>query len=132
MTKDRKKQPLKRHTPKTLHWLVIKEYIFLGLVLVSFALLTLEHFNLLSAIQLRWVEAYEIALGFSFIADFVYELQLSSDKRRYIRHNWFFLLAAIPLPSGLADILRSVRFVRIIRLARATAHLEFARHNHIV
>lgn len=121
-----------KHRPHVLCWLVIKEYVLIGLVLLSFVLLAFEHFNLLSATQMQWVEAYEIALGFIFIADFAYELHLSTDKRRYLRHNWFFLLAAIPLPSGLADVLRSVRLLRIIRLARATAHLEFARHNHIV
>lgn len=121
-----------KHRPHVLRWLVIKEFILIGLVLLSFVLLGFEHFGLLNATQLRSVEIYDIALGFIFIADFAYELHLSSDKRRYVRHNWFFLLAAIPLPSGLADILRSVRLVRVIRLARATAHLEFARHNHIV
>ena len=121
-----------KHRPHVLHWLVIKEFILIGLVLLSFVLLGFEHFGLLSATQLLWVEAYEVVLGCIFIADFAYELHLSTNKRRYIRHNWFFLLAAIPLPSGLADVLRSVRLVRVIRLARATAHLEFARHNHIV
>lgn len=126
------KQKHLKHRPHILRWLVIKEYVLIGLVLLSFVLLAFEHFSFLSTTQVRWVEVYEVTLGLIFIADFIYELRLSADKRRYIRHNWFFLLAAIPLPSGLADILRSVRLVRIIRLARATAHLEFARHNHIV
>ena len=117
---------------KTLRWLVIKEYLLLTLVLLSFAFLGFEYFGHLSTAQLRWIEWYEIVLGCIFIIDFVYELQLATDKRAYVRHNWFFLLAAIPVPSNLADALRLIRFLRIIRLFRATAHLEFARHNHII
>jgi len=121
-----------KHSTKTLRWLVLKEYILLALVLLSFAFMGLEYFGHLSTAQLRWVEWYEIVLGCIFIIDFVYELRLASDKRRYVRHNWFFLLAAIPVPSNLANALRIIRFLRVIRLIRATAHLEFARHNHII
>lgn len=127
-----KQKKTAKHSAKTLHWLVIKEYLLLALVLLSFAFLAFEYFGHLSTAQLRWVEWYEIVLGCLFIADFVYELRLATDKRRYVRHNWFFLLAAIPIPSNLANALRIIRLVRIIRLIRATAHLEFARHNHIV
>lgn len=121
-----------KHSNNTLRWLVIKEYLLLLLVLISFAFLGFEYFGQLNETQLKWVEVYEITLGCIFIADFVYELRLAADKWRYVRHNWFFLLAAIPLPSNLADALRLIRFLRIIRLVRATAHLEFARHNHII
>ena len=127
----KQKKPTK-HSAKTLRWLVIKEYLLLALVLLSFTFLGFEYFGHLSTAQLRLIEWYEIVLGCIFIIDFIYELRLATDKRSYIRHNWFFLLAAIPVPSNLADALRIVRLVRIIRLIRATAHLEFARHNHIV
>jgi len=120
------------HSSATLRWLVIKEYVLLGLVLLSFAFLGFEYFGHFSATQLRMVEWYEIGLGCLFIADFVYEWRLATDKKRYVRHNWFFLLAALPFPSNLADALRLIRLLRIIRLIRATAHLEFARHNHII
>ncbi len=121
-----------KHSARTLQWLVIKEYLLLSLVMLSFGFLLLEYLGHLNTAQLRFIEWYEIGLGCIFIADFAYELHLATDKRRYVRHNWFFLLAAIPLPSNLADALRLIRLLRIIRLARATAHLEFARHNHII
>lgn len=122
----------KRQTNKTLQWLVIKEYLLIGMVLFSFGLLSVEMTGALTTRQLQLIGEYEVVLSFIFMADFGYELWLSSDKRRYFFHNWFFLLAALPFPSNIADILRSVRFLRIIRLARATAHLDFARHNHII
>jgi len=127
-----KQKKSSKHSSRTLQWLVIKEYLLLALVLLSFTFLGFEYFGHLSTVQLRWIEWYEIVLGCIFIVDFIYELRLASDKRSYVRHNWFFLLAAIPVPSNLADALRIVRLIRVIRLIRATAHLEFARHNHII
>lgn len=120
------------HSSATLKWLVIKEYALLALVLLSFVFLGLEYFGHFSTAQLRMVEWYEIGLGCLFIIDFAYEWRLATDKKRYVKYNWFFLLAALPFPSNLADALRLIRLFRLIRLIRATAHLEFARHNHII
>lgn len=97
----------------------------LALVVLSFALLLLEHFEHLSFEQLLLVDAYEVFVALVFIAEFVFEWHHAKDRRKYIRYHWFYLLAAIPIPTTTFEVLRGIRLLRLVKLLNVFAHLRY-------
>lgn len=67
---------------------------------------------------------FQLWVCYAFIADFFIELYMSSDKKRYIRRRWLFLLLSIPFLNIVAGLRIAVPyttlyFLRFIPLARA-------------
>jgi len=118
---------MKKHKPnhKLQLFLLVKEIILMTLLVISLACLALEHFERFTEEQLQMVEVYEFVLAFIFMGDFIFEWYHAKDRRQYWRHNWIFLLAAIPLPNALAEYLRAVRFIRLLRLFKIFAHMRY-------
>lgn len=102
-----------------------------GLALVSLGLLILEHFEKLDAMQLRFVEGFEIAIGILFLIEFIFEWYYAKDKSKYWRHHWFYLLAAIPIPAATFEVLRSIRIVRLLRFLKVFAHLGYEKNTRL-
>ncbi len=105
-----------------------KEILILSLVLTSILLLAVEQFGHLSEDQLQALFFFDIVVGVLFIIDWLAELWLASDKRNYIRHNWFYLLAAIPIPNAFAQILRALRLIKIVKIIRLGLHYSYQKN----
>ena len=112
--------------------LTAKEVVMTLLALSCLALLILEHLEKLSPEQLKLVEVFEIGVGVLFLIEFVFELYYARDRGKYWRHHWFFLLASIPLPFQSVDWLRSIRALRILRLLKVFAHLDYEHNTRLV
>lgn len=106
-------------------FLYVKEHIIISLVILSLAFLAIDQFGHLSTPQLRALDVFDVAVGFIFIGEFILELQLTSNKRGYVKNNWFYLLAAIPLPYAFAQLLRGLRIIRVFKLIRLGIHFEY-------
>ncbi|QQS18798.1 ion transporter [Candidatus Saccharibacteria bacterium] len=98
------------------------------LVMSSFALLTLEHLERLTYAQLKGAEVFEVVVGMIFLAEFIFEWYFARDRAKYIRHNWFYLFAAVPIPTTTFEILRGIRLIRLLKLLKIFAHLRYE-HN---
>lgn len=110
------------------HFLFIKECIVLALVVSSLIFLAIEQFGHLSEAQLGVVDVYDVIVGLIFIGEFMLELWLTSNKKRYVKNNWFYLFAAIPLPYATVQLLRGLRVIRVIKLIRSGAHFEYEKN----
>ena len=95
------------------------------LALLCLAGLLLEHLEHLSEQQLYDLEAFEIIVGLIFLVEFGFEWYFAKNRRQYWRHHWYFLLAAVPLPTQTFEILRSIRLLRLVRLFKIFAHLRY-------
>ncbi|MGE5312905.1 MAG: ion transporter [Acidobacteriota bacterium] len=113
-------------------FLLFKEAVMLTLVVLSFTFLALEHFEHLSEAQLRAVEVYEIAIALVFLAEFWFEWHFSKDRKKYFRHHWFYLIAAIPVPTSLFEILRGVRLLRLLKLLKIFAVYRYEHNTRLV
>lgn len=117
------------HTPKQLgklrSFIRVKEVAALGLVMISFVLLGLEHFGKLSPAWLAFTEWYEIVLGCLFLTEFGFELHFARDKKQYWKYHWFYLLASVPVPMQTFEILRGLRLLRLLRLLKVFAHVGY-------
>lgn len=117
---------------KKLRWfLAVKEAIMFTLVALSFTFLALEHFERMSEAQLRMVEVYEVVVALIFLAEFIFEWHFAKDRRKYIRHHWFYLIAAVPVPSTSFEILRGIRLLRLFKLLKIFAHVRYERNTRL-
>ena len=120
------------HTPhsrwRLRRFLVIKEMVMIGLVLLNVAFLAMEHFLTLTHVQLVAIEIFDVATAIVFIGEFCFELYWARDRRRYVRHHWFYLFAAIPVPTVFFEELRVVRLLRLLKLFKIFGHLRYE-HN---
>ena len=98
------------------------------LVALSFTFLALEHLERMSEAQLRTVEIYEVVVALIFLTEFIFEWHFAKDRRKYIRHHWFYLIAAIPVPTTSFELLRGIRLLRLLKLLKIFAHLRYE-HN---
>jgi len=98
------------------------------LVVLSFVFLALEHFERLSHEQLRAVEGFEIGVALLFLAEFFFEWHFARDRAKYLRHHWFYLIAAVPVPTTSFEILHGVRALRLLKLLKIFAHMRYE-HN---
>jgi hypothetical protein len=110
---------------KIWRYMVVKEVFILGLAVSSLVFLAVEEFADLSADQLSALYAYNVFVGCVFIAEFFTELRIASNKKSYWEHNWYYLLAAIPLPYAFAEALRGLRLLRVVKLLRFAAHTSY-------
>ena len=115
----------KKRKQRVRRFLVIKEIVMVALAILCLAGLVLEHLEHLTEAQLYVLKAFEIIVGLIFIAEFAFELYHAKDRGKYWRHHWYFLLAAVPLPTQTFDILRGIRILRLLRLFKIFAHLRY-------
>jgi voltage-gated potassium channel len=101
------------------------------LVALSFVFLALEHLERLSEGQLRAAEVFEVGVALVFLAEFVFEWHFAKDRRKYFRHHWFYLAAAIPVPSTTFEILRGIRLLRLFKLLKIFAHVRYEQNTRL-
>lgn len=109
-------------------FLIIKESVMTILALLCLAGLAFEYFSQLTTSQLLLLDAFEIAVGVIFLAEFGFELYFAKDRKSYWRYHWYFLIASVPVPMQTFDILRGIRALRLLRVFKVFAHLRYE-HN---
>lgn len=107
---------------------VAKEVIMVVLALLCLVGLALEHLERLSAGWLLALDWFELAVGAIFLVEFAIELYFSKNRKKYWQHHWYFLLASVPVPLQVFDVLRSLRILRLLRLFKVFAHLRYERN----
>jgi voltage-gated potassium channel len=108
-----------------------KEIFMNALVAANIALLVYEHFHEPPFAQLLLIDAFDILTALIFIAEFIFEWYWARDRRLYIRHHWFYLLAAVPVPTASFEILRGVRALRLLKLLKIFAHMRYERNTRL-
>ena len=113
----------KKRIAHTIHW--HKEILLLILALASVGLLVYEEITKPKGRALELIDIFDIFVAFVFLIDFFVLLKKSQQKLFFLKHNWYLLVASIPLYSGWAEVLRSLRILRFIKLIRFGEHLEY-------
>lgn len=122
-------QNTKTHRNRRLKkFLFLKEMIMMVLVVLSFTFLALEHFEKLTHPQMLAIEIYEVVIGLVFVAEFIFELYHAKDRRKYWRSHWFYLIAAVPIPTLTFEVLRGIRALRLLKLLKIFAEYRYE-HN---
>jgi hypothetical protein len=111
-----------------LRFIYVKECLILGLAVSSLIFLVLDQLGKLSPSQLHTLYIYDVVVGSIFIVEFLLEIWLTTDKKDYMQHNWFYLFAAIPLPFAWAQLLRSIRIIRVVKLLKFGTHFQYEKN----
>lgn len=121
----------KTTTLKLRRFLRGKEILMNSLVVANIGLLVYEHVYEPPLAQLLLIDSFDIATALLFIAEFVFEWYWARDRQLYIRHHWWYLLAAVPIPSAAFEVLRGVRALRLLKLLKIFAHMRYERNTRL-
>lgn len=103
---------------------VARDLLLSSLALLSAGLLVFELTAELVPEQTRLLYTVDFAIALLFLMDFIYEYTSATDKKKYLRHNWYLLIASIPITGGVYQALRSVQLVRLLRIVRLYARVK--------
>lgn len=73
-----------------------------------------------------YIMRFDIIVALIFLTDFIVALVSAKDKAHYLKHNWYLLVASIPIIDGWAELLRGLRLLELVRLVRAGSHVTYA------
>ncbi len=96
----------------------IKEVIFLVLAICSILFLLVDLLEVQTPEQAKALYIFDVTVGMLFITEFIVEFYFTTEKRYYIKHNWVYLLAAIPLSNETTELLRVIRIIRVVKAFR--------------
>ncbi|MFZ1258579.1 MAG: ion transporter [Candidatus Saccharimonas sp.] len=123
------------HSPagkqKLRRFLATKELIMMTLVVLNIAFLAYEHFFEPPEAQLLAIELFDILTGLLFISEFAFEWYFARSRSQYFRQHWFYLFAAVPIPTTSFEILRGIRALRLLKLLKIFAHLRYERNTRL-
>jgi voltage-gated potassium channel len=103
---------------------VWKDLLIAILALLSAGLLVFELTADLLAEDLLVLYTIDFVIACLFLIDFSYELLQAKNKRNYLRHNWYLLIASIPITGGMFQALRSIQLLRLLRIVRLYARIR--------
>ena len=118
----------KANTKKLHQFLRAKEIMMMLLVIANFGFLAYEHFLEPPLDQLRLIEAFDIFSALLLIAEFIFEWYWARDRNKYLRHHWFYLFAAVPIPTASFELLRGIRALRLLKLLKIFADMRYERN----
>ncbi len=94
------------------------------LALVSGYILILQFTTALTPLQDQWLDKVDLAIALIFLCEFVVKLVLAKSKSAFLRSNWWYLLASIPISTPTTEALRLLRLLRLIRLFRLMTGMQ--------
>ncbi len=121
----------KRDLTRLRRYMFIKEVVMTFLVFVGFGTVIIEHLEVIEGEQLLIIDAIDVTIALIFLWEFWHEWYYARDRRKYLRYNWYYLLAAIPIPSQAIEILRGIRLLRLLRLAEEFARWRYEHNTHL-
>ena len=105
--------------------LLFVECLMFVLVVGSIALLGFSLFLNPTLEQLNTLKQIDAFIALLLLAEFFTRLTLSKHRAYFLRHNWWYLLAAAPVPLSIATGLRSVRLFGFVRMLKIGVHVLF-------
>ena len=94
-------------------YIKIKDIILMILIVIDVVLIFYSMFSKVNPILLDYIYRFDLILCVILFIEFSYNLNKSEEKIKYIKSNWYDIIAFIPL-----DFLRAFRFIRIFKLLK--------------
>jgi hypothetical protein len=61
----------------------------------------------------------------------LFEWHFARDRHHYFKYHWFYLIAAVPIPTQTFEILHGVRLLRLVKLLQIFAHLRYENNTNL-
>lgn len=113
-------------TSRRYTWQFYKELVLAGLAVLSVGFVFYEFIAQPDQATRQLINLFDIIVALIFLADFLWAWLHAKHKARFLSHNWYLLLASIPLLNSWAELLRGLRLLELVRLMRAGEHISYA------
>ena len=100
---------------------VFNDFLLIILALLSVGLLLLEISTELSADMLMTIRIIDLGVALVFGVEFLVRLSESREKGRFMKENWWQILASIPVTATGTQALRGLMLIRVLRVVRMTS-----------
>ncbi len=105
--------------------LFLLELMMFFLVLVSLLTFAYSFFwQQPTASQLIAMQYADSFIALALLVEFGGRLLLSHHRAHFLRYNWWYLLAAIPLPLSVATLLRALRIFGFVKMLKIGIHFR--------
>jgi voltage-gated potassium channel len=94
------------------------DLVMIPLALVSVGILIYEFSATLTPAQYSLLDTIDVTIACIFLAEFCVKFVLAPSKLKYLKSDWWYLLAAIPVTTPVTQALRILRLFRLVRLYR--------------
>jgi hypothetical protein len=101
------------------------EFVMCLLVIISLIMLVIDFLAHPTPSQMTIIGKINISIALVLFSEFMTRFYLSEQKTMYFKKNWWYLLATIPLPGPVAEALRSVRLIGVVRLVKMSGHAAY-------
>lgn len=88
------------------------------LAVFSAILLVIEYTSDLTQAQVHLLDIFEIVVGCIFLTEFFVRLFLAESKWKFFKKHWWYLLAAIPMTTTIAEYLHILPVARGVRVVK--------------
>ena len=107
---------------------LLVESIICDLVVVSLVMLVVDLVVHPNAVQFGVLWSVVLNIAYVFLGVFVIRLDVAQEWWRYLRHTWWYILAAISLATILAQSLRAIWLVGLARQLRKSGYPLYEQH----
>ncbi len=104
--------------------LLAVEAVMALLVIVSLVTLLFTYLLAPTPSQQSALWLIDIVIAGLLLIEFMARLALSRHKKHYLRHNWWYLFAGIPVATPIATLLRALRILGFIKMLKIGIHLK--------
>lgn len=105
-----------------------KELFYAVLAIASVLMVLYEYIAQPSNAVRSVIFDFDLVVALLFLLDFMAGWYAAAHRGRYLRSNWYLLLAAIPITEAWAELLRALRLFELLRLVRAGEHISYVWH----
>jgi len=106
--------------------ILLNNLLMIFLAVLSVFLLIVDVLFPLSEGDKSLVHNIDFFIALCFLAEFTYNLYVTSDRKAFFKKYWWELLAAIPFTSHTTQLLRSLKLVRIIPVLEVLRFIRLA------
>jgi hypothetical protein len=117
--------PRRRKSKRISNELII-ELAMTSLVAVSLVFLGIDIFGHPTHVQSFWIEHIDLTIACIFLTEFMVRLIRAPKPLRFLTHNWYLLVAAIPISVPGTQVFRLLRLERVVRVVRIATHVVAA------
>lgn len=95
--------------------------LLISLALLSVGLLIFEITSNVTPETLALIRNIDLGIALIFGLEFLTRLLQAKNKRTFMRHNWWHILASIPITASGTQALRGLMLIRLYRILRVTS-----------
>jgi voltage-gated potassium channel len=103
---------------------IVDDVAMTALAVASVAMLVYESTHALTSAQVGMLDGIDTGIALVFLGEFLIRFALAPRKAAYFKHNWWLLLASIPVSTPWTQGLRALRLLTIMRLGRVLTGTE--------